>query len=30
MSQAALYAIAKVAKADNLREWLVNTNVTLH
>ncbi|KAK3820446.1 MAG: hypothetical protein J3Q66DRAFT_337194 [Benniella sp.] len=30
MSQAALYAIAKVAKADNLREWLVNTNVPLH
>ncbi|KAF9962567.1 Leucyl aminopeptidase yscIV [Modicella reniformis] len=30
MSQAALYAVTKVAKADNLRQWLVDTNVTLH
>ncbi|KAF9995970.1 Leucyl aminopeptidase yscIV [Entomortierella chlamydospora] len=29
MSQAALYAITKLVKADNLREWLAETNVDL-
>ncbi|KAF9357365.1 Leucyl aminopeptidase yscIV [Mortierella sp. AD094] len=29
MSQAALYAITKLAKADNLREWLAETSVDL-
>ncbi|KAG0303727.1 Leucyl aminopeptidase yscIV [Dissophora globulifera] len=30
MSQAALYAITKLAKADNLREWLTDADVQLH
>ncbi|KAF9932145.1 Leucyl aminopeptidase yscIV [Linnemannia zychae] len=29
MAQAALYAITKVGKADNLREWLANADATL-
>jgi hypothetical protein len=30
MAQAALYAITKVGKAENLREWLANTEANLY